>query len=68
MDERITVQEKNMKFRFTVTFEKEIPVIVNGDDYDTSRIEEEVADKIFYNTEEYLDGYVVDTDDIQLID
>ena len=57
-------REEKVRIRYTIDFEKKIPL--NLKPYETiDDYIEEIADDIFYNTDDWLDGDVRDIDNVR---
>ncbi|AYU54658.1 hypothetical protein [Staphylococcus debuckii] len=57
-------REEKARIRYTIDFEKKIPLNLKPDETVDDYIEE-IADDIFYNTDDWLDGDVRDVDHIR---
>lgn len=57
-------REEKVRIGYTIDFEKKIPLNLKPDETVDDYIEE-IADDIFYNTDDWLDGDVRDIDNVR---
>lgn len=53
-----------MRMQYTITFEKDIPILLKKHD-ELSDFEEQIIDKIYDEPEAYIDGEIINIDDIE---
>ncbi|WP_057510424.1 hypothetical protein [Staphylococcus simulans] len=58
------MREETMRMQYTITFEKDVPVLLKKHE-ELADVEEQVIERIFRNAKEHIDGEIKQIDNIE---